>query len=305
MKQAAIDRSGVTGCWRAASSAAARCQPGVQRLEAGKPRQWREQPFADVADLVLDLALLPARRGGASDRLEQIVVGQHHEAAVEQPFLAGEDCLYNCLEIVIHHALRHAAEEGEGAVVRVEHHLLGFSGVGHDEHLAAECQPEMRDLDGLHNAVELDVLMAPVELTDLAGSKRQRNVGLRQGRAGFGCLPALHEPLHAVVGAAIPLGLQALEQPTRRPALRFRQQALSAQPGLQRLLERPQHWRRLLLPLIDRFALGPAMLANRRTRQFQATRNRTDALLADQMTAPDFRNYIHEQHPRFSGQTAG
>ena len=114
---------------------AARCQPGVQRLEAGKPCQRREQPFADVADLVLDLSLLPARCWRAGDRLEQIVVGQHHEAAVEQPLLAGEDRLYNGLEVVIHHALRHAAKEGEGAVVRVEHHLLGLSRVGHDEQL--------------------------------------------------------------------------------------------------------------------------------------------------------------------------
>ena len=162
------------------------------------------------------------------------MVGQHHEAAVEQPLLAGEDRLYNCLEVVIHHALRHAAEEGEGAVVRVEHHLLGLSRVGHDEHLAAERQPEMRNLDGLHDASELDMFVAPVELADLTGSKRQRNVGLRQGRAGFGGLPPLHEPLHAVVGTAIPLGLQSLEQPPRGAPLGFGQQALGSQPGLQR-----------------------------------------------------------------------
>ena len=163
----------------------------------------------------------------------------------------------------------------------------------------------MRHLDGLHDAGELDVLMAPVELADLARRKRQRNVGLRQGWAGFGRLPALHEPLHAVVGTAIPLGLQPLEQPPRGAPLCSWQQAFGAQPGLQRRLERPQHRRRLLLPPVDWFGLGPAMLANRRARQFQVTRDRTDALLADQMTAPDLGNHIHEQHPRFSGQTAG
>src|ERR1700688_1285275 len=103
------------------------------------------------------------------------MVVQHHKAAVEQPILARENCIYNRLEIVIHHAPRHAAEEGEGTVMRVEYHLLGLSGVGHDEHLAAECQPEMRDLDRLHDASELDVLMAPVELADFTGSKRQRD----------------------------------------------------------------------------------------------------------------------------------
>jgi hypothetical protein len=89
----------------------------------------------------------------------------------------------------------------------VEHHLLRLSWVGHDEHLTAERQPEMCDLDGLHDASEFNMLMAPIELTDLAGRKRQRHIGLRQRRAGFGCLPTLHEALHAVVGAAIPLGL--------------------------------------------------------------------------------------------------
>jgi hypothetical protein len=188
---------------------------------------------------------------------------------------------------------------------RVEHHLLGLSGVGHDEHLAAECQTEMRDLDGLHHASEFNMLVAPVELADFARGKRQRHIGLRQGRTGFCRLPALHEPLHAIVGAAIPLGLQALEQPTRGAPLRLGQHALGAQPGLQRLLERAQHRRRLLVALVDWLGLGAAMLANGWARQFQVTRNRADALLADQMTAPDLGNHIHEQHPRFSGQTAG
>jgi uncharacterized protein (DUF2252 family) len=34
-----------------------------------------------------------------------------------------------------------------------------------------------------------------------------------------------------------------------------------------------------------------------RARQFQVTRDRTDALLADQMTAPDLGNHILKQHP--------
>ena len=39
---------------------AARGQPFVQRLEVGKAGQRGEQLFADVANLILDLALLPA-----------------------------------------------------------------------------------------------------------------------------------------------------------------------------------------------------------------------------------------------------
>ena len=39
------------------------------------------------------------------------------------------------LEVVVDHALGHAAEEGEGAVVGVEDHLLGLARIGHHEHL--------------------------------------------------------------------------------------------------------------------------------------------------------------------------
>jgi len=35
--------------------------------------------------------------------------------------------------------------------------------------LAAEGQPEMRDLDGQHEAAEFDLLVDPIELADLAG----------------------------------------------------------------------------------------------------------------------------------------
>jgi hypothetical protein len=52
----------------------------------------------------------------------------------------------------------------------------------------------MRDLDGLHDASEFDLLVAPIKLADLARRKIQRNKGLRHGWAGFGRLPTSHEP---------------------------------------------------------------------------------------------------------------
>ena len=84
--------------------------------------------------------------------------------------------------------------------MRVEHHLLGLPRIGGEEHLAAECQAEVRDLDGLHDAVDLDMLVAPVELTDLTGREGQWHKGLRRWCAGFGRLSTLNEPLYAVVG---------------------------------------------------------------------------------------------------------
>ena len=153
--------------------------------------------------------------------------------------------------------------------MRVENHLLGLARVSHHKHLPAESQPEMRDFDGLHDAAELDVLMAPIELAHLAGRKDKRNKGLGDGGAGFGRLPPPHEALHAVIGAAIPLTLQSFEQPPAGAALGFREGAFGVQPGLQRLLEGAKHRRRLLTPLVARLIARPAMLANRRPRQLQ------------------------------------
>ena len=166
-------------------------------------------------------SILPTRRRSAGDGLEDIVIGEHHEAAIEQPFLAGEDGFHDSFEVVVDHALGHAAEEGEGLIMRIEDHFLGFPGIGHDEHLSAEGQAEMRELDGLHDAAEFDLLVAPIELADLAGGEGQRDKRLGECRAGFGGFPALHEALHAVIGAAIALGLQPLEQATRGAALGF------------------------------------------------------------------------------------
>ena len=97
--------------------------------------------------------------------------------------LVAQDGLHDGFEVVVDHALGHAAEEGEGTVVRVEDHFLGFSGIDHDEHLTAEGQAEMRDLDGQHEAAEFDLLVAPIELADLVGRESQWNEGLCEGRA--------------------------------------------------------------------------------------------------------------------------
>ena len=79
----------------------------------------------------------------------------------------------------------------------------------------------MREFDGLDDTAEFDLLMAPIELADLAGCEGQRDEGLGECRAGFVGFPALHEALHAVIGAAVALCLQPLEQATRGAALGF------------------------------------------------------------------------------------
>ena len=50
-------------------------QPSVQFIIGFDPKAWREETFADETDLVLDLALLPARPRRAGKRLDEVVRG--------------------------------------------------------------------------------------------------------------------------------------------------------------------------------------------------------------------------------------
>jgi hypothetical protein len=69
-------------------------QPGVQRVERLEAQPWREEPLSDQPNLVLDLALLPARCRRASDRIDEIVAAHLQEAAIVQASLADEDRLH-------------------------------------------------------------------------------------------------------------------------------------------------------------------------------------------------------------------
>ena len=115
------------------------------------------------------------------------------------------------LEIVIHHAQRHPTKESEGAVVCIKDHFLGFARIGRHEHLAAVGQPEVCDFHRLWHACDLDLLVTPVELANLAWRKTQWHKSLGRGWLGGLCLPAFHKALHAVIRAAIAFSLQAFE----------------------------------------------------------------------------------------------
>ncbi len=108
------------------------------------------------------------------------MIGQAQEAPLEFTFFASEDSLHDGLEIVIDEVCRNAAEEGEGAIVRLQYHLLRLSQIGDDENLPTVGQSEMRDLDGLQHATQFDLLVAPVELAGIASDKQQRHKRLFQ-----------------------------------------------------------------------------------------------------------------------------
>ena len=65
--------------------------------------------MASILNILLDLALLPARRWIAELGLEQIVAGHRHEADIDVALLATSDFVYGGLHVVVDAAPRHAA----------------------------------------------------------------------------------------------------------------------------------------------------------------------------------------------------
>jgi hypothetical protein len=87
---------------------------GVQLVIALDAQARREEALAHEADLVLDLALLPARRWRASDRLDEMVRAHLEEAAIVMAVLADEDRLHRRLHVVVDAAPAGAPEKRDG-----------------------------------------------------------------------------------------------------------------------------------------------------------------------------------------------
>ena len=113
-------------------------EPLVDLGVGAAPRARHEQAAANVTHLPLDLPLLPASPGRARHGLHQMVRTHLLEAPVVVPLLAHEHRAHRRLHVVVDAPPADPAEEAEGALVRLEHHLLA---------LARE------DLDQLHPAV--------------------------------------------------------------------------------------------------------------------------------------------------------
>ena len=134
-----------------------------------------EQSLARVADLVLDLALLPARRRRARDGLDQVMRAHRQKTAVEAAFLADKNRFDRRRHIVVNATPAHPAKKAESVVVRVKHHLLGLARVGADQEHSAVTEPDMRHLDNRRHAAEHHDFVRPVELIGLARHEPQRD----------------------------------------------------------------------------------------------------------------------------------
>ena len=180
-------------------------QPGIEFLVARHPQPRREETLAHHPDLVLDLPLLPARGRRAGGGLDQVMAAHPHKAAVELAVFADEHGFDRRLHVVVDAARAGSFEEGEGAVVGVEHHLLGLARIGPHEQHAAVAQPDMRHLDRDRRAVDQHDLVRPVELVRLARRKAQRDIGFRHRGATLGT-PPLGVSTNRVVAALITEG---------------------------------------------------------------------------------------------------
>ena len=196
-------------------------QPRVQLGETLDPRFWPKHLVAQIADLVLDLAFLPSRGGGAGHRFNQMMRAHLQKAAIITARLANEDRLDRRLHVVVDTAPADAAIKLECLVVSVEHQLLGLAKIDAHERHPAVRQLHVRGLDRQRQSLERDRLVAPVELVGLPRREAHRHEGARRDPGAF-LAPAFGEPMHAVVRAGVAAPAQFLEQPLGRAAFPLR-----------------------------------------------------------------------------------
>src|SRR3954447_6710643 len=273
-------------------------QPGVQLLIARYPQPRREEPLAYQPDLVLDLPLLPARRRGAGGRLDQVVAAHPHKAAIELALLAQKHTLDRRLHVVVDAARAGPFEKGEGARMRVEHHLLALARIGAHEQHAAVAEPDMRHLNRDRRAVDQHDLVAPVELESLARRKAQRHVGLRCRRTARGApLPGIVPD--RVVAALVTEPAQLLENPDQRQPLATRLALVRKQQVIKLFTPRINPRQRLATAFVPELGrLRPDHLAHNLPRYPILAADRLDRLLLGKIGPPDLRNRLHYQHPK-------
>ena len=175
-------------------------QPGVQFVVALEPQPRREEALAHEADLVLDLALLPAGRRRAGDRVDEVMGAHLQEAAIVLPVLADEDRLDRRLHVVVDAARAGALEEGEGRAharrtpfpgSRADRRARTSSGCGRGGHARPSKSPSRRPSPRSRGSSRTGRLRPAQTTTErrrspsgwrVRGSSSWRSVGRRRSR---------------------------------------------------------------------------------------------------------------------------
>lgn len=272
-------------------------EPCVQFSIGFELRSRHEEPPPDHADLVLDLPLLPARRRGAGNRIDEIVPAHLLESAVVGTLFADKDRVHRGLHIIVDAPRTGTAEEGEGLVVRIEYHLLRLAGIGPDEGHSAKAQPDMSDFDRRRHAVEDHDLMAPVELVCFAGIEAQRNIGVGR-RFPRRLRPSGRIPPDSIIAAAIAAIAELLVNPDDGQTVPLWPPGILGQHLIQIGTPGIDLRAGLRCAVIGELRLARADdLAHRIPGQTQLPANPLDRLAVDEMQTPDLRYRLQNQHP--------
>ena len=272
-------------------------QPLVDLGVGAAPRAAREQAAAKVAYLLLHLPLLPARPWRARHRFHQMVRTHLLEAAVVVPLLAHEHRAHRRLHVVVDAPPADPAEEAEGTLVRLEHHLLALAGKDLDQIHPAVAQPHVRRLHPGRRPRQTRVLVAPVELVGLARIEDQRHKGLRRRQQTATAPPRPGVAAHRVIAtlvAQLAKVLMDLQQGQAVPALLL---LVGFQLALELLDPRSQLRHRLDLARVGvRGRIASYHLAYRVLGNPQIPGELLDRNALHQMIPTDPRNRLHNQH---------
>ena len=224
------------------------------------------------------------------------------EAAVVGALLAHEDRVHRRLHVVVDPARAGALVEGEGPVVRVEHHLLGLAGISPNERHPAVTEPHMRDLHRHGDAVDQHDLVAPVELVRLARLEAQRHEGRRRPRASRPS-PSRGVSPDGVVPAFVAQTAEVLVDPQQRYPIPAAPRGIRGQQPIE--LVPPGAELRLGLDaalVLKGGLLRPQNLPDNLPRQLQLTADLLDRLSLNKMCPADLGDRLHNQHPKLGSR---
>jgi hypothetical protein len=218
------------------------------------------------------------------------------EAAIVLAVLTDEHRIDRRLHIVVNPTRAGAPEEREGALVRVEHHLLALARIGAHEHHAAVAKPDMRDLQGRRHAANQRDLVTPIELVGLARRKTQRNVGVRR------CPRALLSPGYCIasdrrIAASISKCTQILKNPDQRQTFARSSAVVLTKQTLELRPPGPNPRQRLLRALVVKLGgVRPDDFPNHLPGNVQVPTDLLDRLPLRKIGPAYLRNRLHNKH---------
>src|ERR1700685_672770 len=111
---------------------AALLQPIIQGAQVRVARHRLPEPVARVLNVLLYLALFPARGRIAKLRVEKVMADHRGEPGVDLTLLADTDTVNRRAHVVVNPTSRHTAQNPERVEMRVEQHLVGLKKIRPD-----------------------------------------------------------------------------------------------------------------------------------------------------------------------------